>query len=89
MVCQSVLREFPNLSLTYHHLRSSQENTEFDLNRTLNVFGNEHDLIVDYKYDMYVDFQVGTAVFFPGDIFKQTHGKENSLFFYLSTSVKL
>lgn len=84
----SVPCECLKLSLTFHHFRSTEEVTWID-GTTMNVFGNELDFLVDYKYNAHVNFQGGAAVFLPGDIFKQINGNDNSLFFYLSTSVKL
>lgn len=75
-------------SLNYHIFRSCEEYIFTD-SSTDNGFGTELDLIVNYKYDKYVNFQGGAAVFLPGEIIKETRGNDLGKYFYLSILTNL
>lgn len=75
-------------SLKGHLFQSARKFTLMD-GSSSNTFGTELDLIIDYQYNTHAQFQGGAAIFLPGDIFKETRGKDDGLFFYVSSQFKL
>jgi len=75
-------------SLKGHLFQSSQKYTLSD-GSSARTFGTELDLIIDYRYNAHAQFQGGVAIFLPGTIFKETRGKDDALFFYISSQFKL
>ncbi|MCX7797226.1 MAG: alginate export family protein [Melioribacter sp.] len=72
-----------------YHLFNSAEDYKLITNKTTNSFGSEFDLVLNYKYNEYVTFEVGASIFLPGDIFKEKRGKDNSTWFYLMGTINL
>ncbi len=65
------------LSLAYHMFNSSEEATLVGGEKS-NSFGSEIDITLAHKYSDGVKFVGGFSTFMPGDIFKQTKGKDTS-----------
>jgi Alginate export len=76
------------IRLAIHTFLSSQEYTLANGSTSSN-FGNEADLTVVYTYTNRVSFVGGISAFSPGDIFKETRGKDTSTWVYASTIINL
>lgn len=75
--------------LTALHLFNSAEDYTLTDNSTSNKFGTEIDFVLSYDYNDYLDFQLGGGVFFPGAIFEENFGPDNSTWFYIMAIVDL
>ncbi|HOI28921.1 MAG TPA: alginate export family protein [Melioribacteraceae bacterium] len=77
-----------NLTLNIHaHLFSSMHEYILNSGTGSNSFGSEVDVVAAYKYSDHVSFEGGASMFFPGDIFKEKRGKDNSSWFYIMAVV--
>lgn len=76
------------LALNYHLFNSMEDYKLADGTYT-NSFGSEIDFVATYKYNNNVAFEGGASFFFPGDIFKEKRGKDNSAWFYLMAIANL
>ncbi|MCF8430758.1 MAG: alginate export family protein [Melioribacteraceae bacterium] len=76
------------LQAAFHIFNSSADYTLINGSTSRN-FGNEFDLVLNYKYDENVDFQIGSGLFFPGEIFKETKGNDTATWFYFMGIVNL
>ncbi len=72
-----------------YHLFKSAEKYILNSGSTSNNFGSEFDLIVNYKYNDYTNFEGGASLFIPGDIFKEKRGKNNSTWFYIMAIINI
>ncbi len=69
------------LAGAFHQFNANADYTLKD-GATSTSFGSEIDLTFFYTYTKSVKFQGGYSMFFPGDIFKETKGKDTSNWFY-------
>ena len=76
------------LALAYHMFNANADYKLVD-GSTSTSFGSEIDLTLAYKYDSNVKFVGGFSFFAPGDIFKETKGKDSSMWSYLMAIVNL
>ena len=76
------------LALAYHMFNANADYKLVD-GSTSTSFGSEIDLTLAYKYDSNVKFVGGFSIFAPGDIFKETKGKDSSMWSYLMAIVNL
>ncbi len=90
MIGKLSISPLQNLTINIHaHLFSSMEEYVLNSGTGSNSFGSEIDLVAAYKYDSNLTFEAGGSLFFPGDIFKEKRGKDNSSWFYLMAVVNL
>ena len=76
------------IKLAYHMFSSNADYTLADGSNATS-FGSEIDLTLVHKYTKSVKFVGGFSYFAPGDIFKETKGKDASTWAYLMTIVNL
>ncbi len=76
------------LNLIFHIFNSTQDYTLKNGSKT-NEFGNEINLVANYKYSDNVGFETGFGYFSPGEIFNEKRGKDSSAWFYLMTIVNM
>ncbi len=76
------------VALAYHIFNANADYTLID-GSTSASFGSEIDLTLSYKYSSNVKFVGGFSYFTPGDIFKETKGKDSSNWTYLMAVVNL
>jgi hypothetical protein len=50
-------------------------------------FGWEGDFVLTHKYSDYVNFEIGTSAFIPGEIFRDLYGDDIALWGYLMAIV--
>jgi len=80
----------PGLNVKFDiHLINSKEDYLLADGSMGNKFGTEGDLSLRYKYNKNVTFSGGVSIFMPGEIFKETKGRDNSIWSYLMTVVNL
>ncbi|MEG8947930.1 alginate export family protein [Rosettibacter firmus] len=72
-----------------YHLFKSAEDYKYVFGSTSNNFGSELDLVINYKYNEYTNFEGGASLFLPGDIFKEKKGKNNSTWFYIMAIINI
>lgn len=77
-----------NLGLNFHVFNANEEFISND-GSTSKSFGTEFDFTAVYTYSKNMNFQAGLSLFTPGDIFKEVHGKDSSLWGYLMATVNL
>lgn len=86
-----------NLTKTFNvkaafHIFNSTVDAKLTTGSVSKSFGNEIDLILDYKYSPEFSIQGGISLFSPGDIFKDPaifNRKDMSTWTYLMTTIKL
>jgi hypothetical protein len=82
------LCEKSKIIMRYHRFMSSKKYLLPDSSQG-STFGDEIDLIVNYRYNKILKIEAGGGLFIPGEIFKATRGKDNGLFVYLSVLANL
>lgn len=71
------------------HLFNSAEDAALSDGSPTNNFGSEVDIILNFKYNANVGFELGGTFFSPGEIFKEIKGSDTSTWFYLMAVVNL
>lgn len=66
----------------HFHLFQSAEDYILLNGSSSNSFGSEIDFVTNYKYTKNLTFELGTSLFFPGDIFKERRGKDTAAWAY-------
>lgn len=83
IVAKAGISPTENWKLTLHfHLFQSAEDYMLVNGNKSNSFGSEVDLVANYRYTKNLSFEFGASAFFPGDIFKERRGKDNSSWAY-------
>ena len=75
------------VTLAYHDFKSAEKYV-FEDHSSAKDFGNEIDLTLKHQYNNSFFVVAGFSTFSPGEIFKQTKGKDSSNWFFLMSSVK-
>ncbi|MFA7289454.1 MAG: alginate export family protein [Melioribacteraceae bacterium] len=71
-------------------LFSFMANEDINLSNSVSKdIGMEADFFLDYKYDNNISFLAGTALFSPGDAFKEIYGKDSATWFYTGLVLSL
>jgi hypothetical protein len=73
----------------HFHVFNSAENFELISGSTSKSFGNELDIVLNYKYSDSVMLEGGFGWFMPGDVFKEKRGEDSSIWFYLQAKVNI
>ncbi len=71
------------------HIFNASENYTLNDGSTANDFGSELDVVLNYQYNTRFSVVGGLSLFTPGSIFKETKGKDSSLWFFLMSTVNL
>lgn len=79
----------PFTAKVHFHLFNSTEDFDLISGEKSKSFGNELDVILDYKYTNSVMFQGVFGWLMPGDIFKEMKGEDSSIWGYLQVKVNI
>jgi hypothetical protein len=72
----------------FHVFNSAEDFTLID-GSTSKSFGNELDVVLNYKYSSDVMLEGVFGWFMPGDVFKELKGEDSSIWFYLQAKVDI